>query len=97
MFETNTHAEAIADQSLMIMADRSDFAASWVVGAGIYLPVYDGKARVALDFGPQYLNGGTALYQAGGGMIDSDARIRLNTARSTTQMLVLRMGTRIGL
>lgn len=69
-----------------------------VIGGGIYMPIYNGKTKVSLDFGMQYLNGGNAQYQTSGSIIDlPNAQIKLNPSRSVTHMIVVRFGARIGL
>jgi hypothetical protein len=98
VFETDSHAEAVSGESLTITTDQSDVAPLWVVGGGIYMPIYNGKTKVSLDFGMQYLNGGNAQYQTSGSIIDlPNAQIKLNPSRSVTHMIVVRFGARIGL
>jgi len=98
VFETSSQAQAVRGQSLTIMTDQSDVAPSWVIGGGVYMPVYNGKTNVALDFGIQYLNGGNAQYQTSGSLIDlSDAQIKINPSRSVTHLMIVRFGARIGL
>jgi hypothetical protein len=98
VFETDSHAEAVSGESLTITTDQSDVAPLWGVGGGIYMPIYNGKTKVSLDFGMQYLNGGNAQYQTSGSIIDlPNAQIKLNPSRSVTHMIVVRFGARIGL
>jgi len=98
VFETDSHVEAANGESLTIMSDQSDVASSLVVGGGIYMPVYNGKTKISLDFGVQYLNGGNAQYQTSGSVIDlPNAQIKLNPSRSVTHMMIVRFGARIGL
>ena len=78
--------------------NQSDFASSWVAGGGIYSPIYDGKVNVALDLGAQYMNGAAARYLAPGSIVDlPGGEIRITPSSSTTHLLVVRLGVRIGL
>jgi opacity protein-like surface antigen len=78
--------------------NHSSFAASWSAGAGIYVPVYYGKTSVKLDLGVQYLNGGRTRYLSRGSIIDlPGAQISVTPLESTTHLVLVRFGARIGL
>lgn len=78
--------------------NQSDWTSSWVLGGGVYMPVYTGKTNVAIDLGAQYFTGGHARYLRPGSITDlGNAQIRIDPLESDTHMLLVRIGVRIGL
>jgi opacity protein-like surface antigen len=77
---------------------QSDWTSAWVAGGGVYIPVSEGKTKVALDFGVHYYNGGRAQYLKPGSIQDlPDTQIRITPLESETHMMLVRIGVRIGL
>ncbi len=77
--------------------NHSSFAPSWTVGGGVYVPLYYGKMNVQLDLGAQYVNGGRTRYLSRGSIIDlPGAQISVTPLESTTHLLLVRFGARIG-
>ena len=75
-----------------------DKTLAWIAGGGVYVPVYEGKTKVMLDLGAQYVKGGTARYLRPGSIEDlPDAQIRITPMESETHMLVVRIGVKVGL
>lgn len=78
--------------------NQSDVALMWVAGGGISVPMVPGLARVQLDVGMQYVYGGRARYLAPGSMTDlPGGGVRISSLESTTRLVMLRVGARIGL
>jgi hypothetical protein len=105
-FFTESRVDNVANGSsvgpaIAYTTNQSDFVASWVVGGGIYAPISAGKAgqsRVLLDLGVQYVNGGNARYLAPGSIVDlPNGEARITASSSTTHLVVVRAGLRIGL
>jgi len=98
-FFTESRLESTDDRTAFASTtNHSSFAASWVAGGGVYLPVHAGKAKVQLDLGAQYLNGGRTRYLAPGSITDlPDARISITPLESTTHLVIVRFGARVGL
>ena len=68
---TQSDVEGTSDlTSFASTTNQSDFAASWMAGGGVYVPVVAGKVNVQLDLGLQYLAGSTARYLARGSITD---------------------------
>lgn len=77
--------------------NQHDETHAWVLGGGLYVPVHSSKVNVMLDAGVQYFTGGRAQYLRPGSIIDlPNAQIQINPLESSTQMLVVRLGVRIG-
>ena len=77
--------------------NQHDATKSWIVGGGVYVPVYARRVNVMLDAGVQYFTGGHAQYLRPGSIIDlPNAQIQINPLESDTHMLVVRMGVRVG-
>lgn len=98
-FFTESRLEGTSDHTAFASTtNHSSFAASWAVGGGVYLPVYAGKAKVQLDLGLQYLNGERTRYLAPGSITDlPGAQISVSPLESTTHLVIVRLGARIGL
>ena len=98
-FFTESHVEGTSDRiPFASTTNHSSFAASWVAGGGAYMPVYDGKTKVQLDLGVQYLGGAKTRYLAPGSITDlPGAQIRITPLESTTHLMIVRFGARIGL
>jgi hypothetical protein len=96
---TESHLEGTADRSAFASTtNHSSFAASWVVGGGVYMPVHAGRTKVQLDLGMQYLNGGRTRYLAPGSITDlPGAQISVSPLESATHLVVVRFGARVGL
>ena len=95
---TESHIEGNDRVSIASTTNHSSFAASWVAGAGVYLPVYAGKTKVQLDLGLQYLNGGRTRYLAAGSITDlPGAQISVTPLESATHLMIVRFGARVGL
>jgi opacity protein-like surface antigen len=96
-FLTESHVETESGSSIASTTNHSAFAPSWVAGAGVYLPVVSGRAKVSLDLGMQYLRGGRADYLTTGSIVDlPDSQIHITPSRSDTHMIVVKIGARIG-
>ena len=77
--------------------NQSDWTSSWVLGGGVYMPVYTDKTTVAIDLGVQYFAGGRAQYLRPGSITDlPNARISISPFESDTHMMLVRIGVRIG-
>jgi hypothetical protein len=77
--------------------NQHDETHAWVLGGGVYVPVHSSKVNVMLDAGVQYFTGGRAQYLRPGSIIDlPNSQIQINPLESSTQMLVVRLGVRIG-
>jgi hypothetical protein len=98
-FFTESRLEGASGHSVIASTtNHSSFTSSWVVGGGVYLPVYAGRTKVQLDLGLQYLNGGRTRYLAPGSIVDlPDAQISVTPLESATHLLIVRAGARIGL
>ncbi len=98
-FVTESKVEGADDwASFASTTNHSAFAALWAMGGGIYMPVYDGKRKVELDMGFQYLSGARAQYLAPGSIEDlPGAQIRVTPLESTTHQVIARVGARIRL
>jgi opacity protein-like surface antigen len=78
--------------------NQSDWTVAWVLGGGLYMPVYERNTLVAIDVGVQYFTGGHAQYLRPGSIQDlPNAQIRVTPMESDTHMLLVRIGVRIGL
>jgi opacity protein-like surface antigen len=76
--------------------NHSAWTSAWVVGGGVAMPVYVGKASVQLDLGVQYVAGGRTQYLTSGSIVDlPGGAIRITPVESETHMLVVRVGARI--
>ncbi len=77
--------------------NHSSLAAAWALGGGASMPLVIGRTPVALDVGVQYLRGGNTQYLGLGSITDlPGARIAITPLESTTHMMVVRIGARIG-
>ena len=98
-FFTESHLEGVDDyRAFGSTTNHSSIAPSWTAGGGIYMPVYNGKTKVQLDFGMQYVGGGRARYLAPGSITDlPGARITVTPLESATHLLIIRLGGRMSL
>lgn len=84
--------------ALASSVNQSDVALAWTLGGGFYVPLSSGPKNVQLDIGVQYIQGGRARYLAPGSIVDLDGGgIAITPMESTTHILALRFGARIGL
>jgi len=68
-----------------------------VLGGGVFIPVYARATEIQLDLGAQYVGGGNARYLARGSIVDLESgRIRVNPLESTTRLVIVRIGARVG-
>jgi len=98
-FFTESRLESTDDRTTFAgTTNHSSFAASWVAGGGVYMPVYSGKTKVQLDLGVQYLGGARARYLAPGSITDlPGAQIAVTPLESATHLVIVRFGARVGL
>jgi len=98
-FFTESRVESVDDLlPTFSTTNHSSFAPSWSVGGGVYLPVRRGKVNVQLDLGAQYLNGGRTRYLSRGSIVDlPGAQIAVTPLETTTHLLLVRFGARVGL
>jgi outer membrane protein with beta-barrel domain len=98
-FFTESHVESTDDLTpFASTTNQSDFAPSWTLGGGIYIPVAAGNRKVQLDLGAQYSSGGSARYLAPGSIVDLPAgKVSISPMESATHLVVVRLGARIGL
>ena len=62
------------------------------------VPIVRGATRAQLDLSMQYINGGRARYLAPGNIVDlQGGEVRISSLESTTHLVMLRIGARIGL
>ena len=94
-----TESRLSGTQSLTSFAsttNHSSWSSAWVVGGGVAMPVYVGKASVQLDLGVQYVAGGRTQYLTSGSILDlPGGAIRITPVESETHMFVVRLGARI--
>jgi hypothetical protein len=91
--EPTTGGEALAGTT-----NQWDVALAWTVGGGLYLPIGSALPNVAVDIGVQYYRGATAEYLAPGGIADlPGGGLAITPMTSSTHLLALRVGARIGL
>jgi len=98
-FFTESDVRSTNDQTpFASTTNQSDFAPSWTLGSGVYVPVVAGKTKVQLDLGAQYLSGGSARYLAPGSIVDlPGGQVRISPMESSTRLIVVRLGARVGL
>jgi len=97
-FVTESHVDG-ADNGGAIASttNHSALAAAWVLGGGVFIPVYARATEIQLDLGAQYVGGGNARYLARGSIVDLESgRIRVNPLESTTRLVIVRIGARVG-
>jgi hypothetical protein len=96
---TQTGAEGADDSGdYPSTTNQSDWTGAWVLGAGVYMPVYELNTKVAIDVGVQYFTGGHAQYLRRGSIEDlPNAQIRITPLESDTHMMLVRIGVKIGL
>ena len=98
-FVTESAVEGIDNFTVVASStNQSDVARMWVLGGGIYVPMVPGLNRIQLDVGMQYVNGGRARYLAPGSITDlPGGDVRISSLESTTRLVVVHVGARIGL
>jgi opacity protein-like surface antigen len=98
-FFTQSHVEGADDQlEFARTTNQWDKTGVWVAGGGVYIPVYERKTKVAIDLGAQYVGGGRARYLRPGSIQDQpDGSLRINGFESETNMVMVRLGVRVGL
>jgi opacity protein-like surface antigen len=78
--------------------NQSDGTAAWVLGGGVFMPIYERNTKVAIDLGVQYYGGGHAQYLRRGSITDlGNAQIRIDPLESDTHMMLVRIGVRVSL
>ena len=99
IFFTESEVEGTDDQfEFASTTNQSDWTHAWVVGGGVYLPIYQKKTTVAIDLGAQYFTDGRAQYLRPGSIQDlPNAQIRITPLESSTHMLLVRLGIKVGL
>lgn len=99
LFYTESRVEPTSSGfALASTVNQSDAAPAWTVGGGIYLPIRVASARVLLDLGAQYIGGGRAKYLAPGSIADlPNGEIAITPMQSSTHLVLLRLGARMGL
>jgi len=98
-FVTESDVEGVDDLFVIARStNQSDATLVWVAGGGITVPIVRGATRAQLDLSMQYINGGRARYLAPGSIIDlQGGEVRISSLESTTHLVMLRVGARIGL
>jgi len=98
-FFTESRVEQLEGGSeLASTTNHSAFAAAWTSGAGVYVPLRAGLMNVQLDLGVQYVNGSRSQYLAPGSITDvPGGQIKISPLESSTHMVIVRVGARIGL
>jgi opacity protein-like surface antigen len=98
-FVTESDVEGVDDLFIIARStNQSDVTLAWVAGGGITIPIVRGATRAQLDLSMQYINGGRARYLAPGSIIDlQGGEVRVSSLESTTHLVMLRVGARIGL
>jgi hypothetical protein len=98
-FVTESDVEGVDDLFVIARStNQSDVALAWVAGGGISVPIVRGATRAQLDVSMQYINGGRARYLAPGSIIDlQGGEVRISSLESTTHLVMVRVGARIGL
>ena len=77
--------------------NHTAWAAAWGAGGGVAIPLLTGKTPIQLDLGAQYVAGGRASYLSRGSIVDlPGGAIRVTPQESSTHVLVVRLGARIG-
>ncbi len=78
--------------------NHTAWAAAWGAGGGVAIPLRTGKTPIQLDFGVQYVTGGRASYLSRESIVDlPGGTIRVTPQESSTHVVVVRLGARIGL
>jgi hypothetical protein len=78
--------------------NHSAFASAWTTGAGVYLPLRTSGVKVQLDLGAQWVNGSRSQYLAPGSIVDlPGGQTRISPLESSTHMVVVRIGAKVGL
>jgi hypothetical protein len=98
-FFTQSHVDGDDDQfAFANTTNQHDATAAWVAGAGVLVPLHEGKTKVLLDVGAQYFNGGRAQYLRPGSIQDlPNNQISVTPFESETRMVVLRVGVKVGI
>lgn len=84
--------------SIASTTNQVDATLAWVAGGGIHVPIARRSTRAQLDLGMQYVHGGRTRYLAPGSITDMPGgTVSISTFESTTHLVMLRAGARIGL
>lgn len=86
------------DLSNISTTNQHDQTLSWIMGGGVYIPVYAKQMTAMLDLGVEYFTGGHAQYLRPGSITDlPNAQIQINPLDSDTHMLLVRIGMTLGM
>ena len=98
-FFTQSHVQGTSsDEEFASTTNQSDFTGAWVTGGGIYVPLSEKRTKVLLDVGAQYYGGGRATYLRPGSIADvTNTQISISPLESSTHMLLVRVGVKVGL
>lgn len=98
-FFTESRVEQVDGGSeIASTTNHSAFAAAWTTGAGVYVPLRTRAIKLQLDMGVQYVNGNRSQYLAPGSIVDlPGGQIKISPLESSTHMVIVRAGARIGL
>jgi hypothetical protein len=98
-FYTQSHVDGDDDRlAFASTTNQHDATATWVVGGGVLVPVYQRRTKVMLDVGAQYFNGGRAQYLRPGSIQDlPNDQISVTPLESETHMVLVRVGVKVGL
>ena len=97
-FVTESDVEGVDDRLVIARSTNlSDATLAWVVGGGVTVPIIRRATRTQLDVSMQYISGGRARYLAPGSIVDLDGgEVRITSLESTTHLVMVRVGARIG-
>lgn len=97
-FVTESDVEGVDDRLVVARSTNlSDATLAWVAGGGITVPIVRRATRAQLDVSMQYIGGGRARYLAPGSIVDLDGgEVRITSLESTTHLVMVRVGARIG-
>lgn len=77
--------------------EQDDGSFSYGGGAGVYIPVRQGRSPVSIDLGVRYHNNGEAEYLREGDIVDNqDGTVTLYPTRSDTDLLTFHIGFSVG-
>ena len=77
--------------------NQSDFSLAWTAGGGLYVPFSVRSRHVAVDLGAEYMNGGSTRYLAQGSITDLPSGISVSPLESSTHLVIVKLGARVGL
>jgi opacity protein-like surface antigen len=98
-FYTQSHVEGSDDNyEFASTTNQWDNTGSWVGGGGVYIPLNEGRTKVMLDIGAQYVSGGRARYLKPGSIQDlPNNQIQITPMESETHMTLVRIGVKVSL